>query len=161
MKYKKTKIILIILVSIIIIGVIFFIVSHHLPQKNEKVSLDKELYNNYSYQIINKDELNKLISDKHSFVLFAYNSFCSFPLPCEDVFQKTMEKLNIRLYAIPFSEARDTSFFDTVSYAPSIAIYKSGKIIAYLDPSSKTDYDYYQDENKFEEWLTSKIIISS
>lgn len=122
-----------------------------------KVVLDDIYYNKGNFININSDYLD---NSKHkNYVLFAYNSFCTFQIPCEDIFQEYMTKYKVDFLSINIDEYKKTKLHDTVEYAPTIIIVKDGKIIAYLDAESDDDLNKYQDVKEFEKWINNYIFI--
>ena len=110
---------------------------------NEKITIDKKYYNTGEFINVSNDKLSTL--DKENYILYSYNSYCAFQVPCEDVFK----------------EFKKTKFYKKIKYAPSIIIIKEGNIVAYLDPNSDDDIDKYQDANKLEEWIKEYVEISN
>ena len=55
----------------------------------ERISLDDKYYNKGNFIDISKNELNNL---KGNYILYTYNSYCSLPVSCEEVFKKFMKK---------------------------------------------------------------------
>ena len=55
---------------------------------------------------------------------------------------------------------KKTFISDTVKFAPSVVIINNGKIITYLDAESDADYEIYQDETKFDNWLNNYIYLT-
>ena len=109
---------------------------------------------------INDNDLDKLINNKKSFILFVYNPFCNFKVSCEEVFVNTLKNENITLLKIPFNSFKLSKFYKKVKYGPSILIINNGKLVKYLDASDDNDYDIYQDEEKFKEWLSFYIYLN-
>ena len=97
---------------------------------------------------------------KKSFILFVYNPFCNFKVSCEEVFVNTLKNENITLLKIPFNSFKLSKFYKKVKYGPSILIINNGKLVKYLDASDDNDYDIYQDEKKFKEWLSFYIYLN-
>lgn len=124
----------------------------------EKIYLSNEYYNNGSLINYNSEELTNL-KDK-TYLLFTYNNYCSLPIPCENIFKSVMEKYNIDIIQIPFTEFKKTNFYSTVKYAPSILIIQNNEIISYLDPNKDEDLPKYQDESKFEDFLKEYIYLT-
>lgn len=122
-----------------------------------KVVLDDIYYNKGNFIDID----SKYIDNEHhkSYVLFAYNSFCTFQIPCEDIFKEFMVKYKIDFLSINIDEYKKTKLYNTVKYAPTIIIVNDGKIIAYLDAESDADLNKYQDVKEFEEWINNYIYI--
>lgn len=148
------KILLIVLVIIVLSASAFFIFHN----RESKFYLEDKYYEGNEFVEINGDELNNIYSN--SFVLFTYNNYCNFEIPCDQIFQSFMKKNNIKILSISFSEFKKTSYYETVKYAPSIIIVKDKKIVAYLDAEKDEDIEKYQDVNKFEQWIEKYIYFS-
>ena len=100
-----------------------------------------------------------MLEYKESFILFVYNDFCSFSIPCDSVFDETSTSLNIQILQIPYRDFKTSKLSSKLKYAPSIMIFEKGKVVDYLDAESDDDYDLYQDVNKFKIWLSKYIYI--
>ena len=119
----------------------------------ERFHLNNKYYNEGKFITIkNLDDLKN-----DTYVLYTYNNYCTFKIPCENIFKEYMEKYKIDFYGIPFEQFKKTSFYREVRYAPSIILVKDGKIIEYLDANKDKDLDKYQDSKKFEEWINNYI----
>ena len=121
--------------------------------KSEKIYLSDKYYNEGNY--ISVKSLDGL--EKDSYVLYTYNYYCSFKIPCEKVFKEYMEKYKIDFISMPFEYFKQTSFYRKVKFGPSVVVIKEGKIIAYLDADKDEDLEKYQDSKKFEEWINNYI----
>ncbi len=125
------------------------------PTNKNRIYLDSKYYNKGEFITITPDELSSL--ENETYILYTYNSFCSFPIPCEDIFKEFMEKYNIDFLSLPFADFKETSLYETIKYAPSIIIIKNGEIISYLDAEKDEDLAKYQDASAFEKWLDEYI----
>ena len=149
----KKKIIFVILILIICtISLVLFI-----KNKDNKFYLDKEYYDNIGLSDTSIDEVEKLIENKKSFILFTYNDFCNFSIPCDSVFEKAAKANNIKILQIPFKNFKKSSLYKTVKYAPSLIIIHDGKIIDFLDANSDDDYNLYQKEEEVSKWFKKYI----
>ena len=128
--------------------------------KNSKFYLDDQYYNDGSYIEITKEELEELQNKKATYLLFTYNSYCTFKVPCDNIFEEVMKKYNIDIYSMPYELMKQTFIHDTVRYAPSIVIVKKGEIITYLDSEKDSDLNKYQDSDEFEKWLDQYIYLN-
>lgn len=122
-----------------------------------KFSLEDKYYQNGAYIEINYNDYNKIKDE--SFILFTYNNYCQFDVPCDEVFLEVFKKNNLSVLKMPYAEFKKTKLHDDVKYAPSVIIVKKGKVVVYLDSESDSDIDLYQDINKFENWLKKYINI--
>src|SRR5574344_783200 len=133
MRFKMKRIIfIVILIVLIILGVL-------LITKNNKYYLDDKYYASGKYILEDSSQVNKLIDNKSSFILFTYNSYCSFPIACEDVFKEVMLKYKIDIIKIPFANFRKTKLYKNIKFAPTIILIKDGKVITYLHTDSDAD----------------------
>ena len=119
----------------------------------KRLYLSDKYYNNGEF--INVSDLSKL--DQDTYVLFTYNNFCNFEISCDKIFESFMKKYKIDFLKIPFNNFKDTIFYETVKYAPSILIVSDNKIVGYLDANDDMDLDKYQDEKSFEMWMDKYI----
>lgn len=126
----------------------------------DKFYLDNKLYGQKEFIEVNDVDLNKLIDDKHSFLVFTYNSYCSLEVPCDQIFDKFMKEYNIAIYSIPFEDFKSSYLYNKVSFAPSVIVIKNGVIVDYLDANSDDDLDCYQDVKTFKKWLNKYIYLN-
>ena len=124
----------------------------------ERVYLTEKYYNKGNAIKVDETELSKLTNE--TFVVFTYNDYCSFTIPCDTIFEEFMDKYNIDFINIPFENFKNTSYYETVKFGPSILIIQNGKILAYLDANSDEDLAKYQDVNSFEKWMDNYIYFS-
>ena len=164
MKNKKVLIAIITIIVILVAGLVIFILTR--PEKpikedytGEKFTLDAAYYNKGEYIQIDSDKVKELVDNKKTFLLFTYNNYCNFPVPCDSIFQEVMDKYKIDVLKIPFDKFKDTDFYETVKFAPSLMIIKEGKIIDYLKADEDGDMDKYQDVKAFRNWLNSYIVL--
>lgn len=122
-------------------------------KKQEKINLNKKYYNEGKFITINS--LENL--EEETYILYTYNNYCSFEIPCDQIFKQYMEKYKIDFLQIPFKQFKETNLYKKVKYAPSIIIVKEGKIIDYLDANKNKDLKKYQDINEFEKWINKYI----
>ena len=124
----------------------------------DKIYLNDKYYNKGEYIEVTEEDIEKLNND--SYVLFTYNHYCNFSIPCDEIFEEVMQKYKIDFLKISIDHYKNTTFFEKVRYAPSILVIKNNKIIAYLDANSDDDYNKYQDTNEFDKWLNTHVYTS-
>ncbi len=122
---------------------------------SKKFYLDDIYYNSGNFVDMSASDIN----EKGNFVLYTYNSYCNFPIPCEDIFKKFMEKYKIDFISMPFDKFKKTSFYKKIKYAPSIIIIKNGKVVDYLDANEDRDTAKYQDYVSFKSWISKYIYV--
>ncbi len=158
MDKKKITIIIGFLVFAICLFVVFY-GGYKKPQeeKIEKFGLTDKYYGNGEFVKVDASALNEL--DKESFLLYTYNNFCIFKIPCDEIFQEAMTEKKIDIISIPFSEFKQTKYYKTVKLAPSVMIIKNGEIVKFLDAESDEDFNRYQDKDEFIKWLDKYIYL--
>ena len=144
----------------ILILLTFLIIITGCKNTNKKIYLDDEYYDNGSYIEITKEKLDELQNNKSSYLVFTYNSYCTFKVPCDNIFEEVMKKYNISIYSMPYELMKQTFIHDKVTYAPSIIIINKGNIVTFLDPEKDDDLNKYQDANEFEKWLGKYIYLN-
>lgn len=144
------------LLTIITIFICVFITGCNSKEETGKIYLEDKYYGSSSYIEVTEEDIE---SNKENYILFTYNTFCSLNVPCEEIFQDFMSKYNIAILSIPFYEFKETYLHDTVKYGPSILVVKNKKVVAYLDANKDEDLDYYQDVDKFKEWIEQYVYL--
>ena len=118
-----------------------------------RIYLSDKYYNEGKFiDVKNLDNLND-----DTYILFIYNPYCNLPVPCEEIFKSFMKKYKIDFIEIPFSEFKNTNYYNKVKYAPSIIIIKNKEIIDYLDANSDEDLKKYQELKEFERWIDNYV----
>lgn len=149
---------LLIIVPIFIILVIIVLIKIPNNKKIEKFYLEDKYYD--SNGLIKIDSNTYKDIKKESYLLFTYNNYCKFNIPCEDIFETFSNDNNIAILSIPFAEFKKISLYRKVKYAPSVIIVKNGHIIAYLDAESDEDLNKYQDVSAFTDWINKYIYLT-
>ena len=119
----------------------------------KKFYLEDKYYGSSNFITVSSSDIPK----KENFILYTYNNYCNFAIPCDTIFTSFMEKNNIAFVSIPYAEFKNTTYNKSVKYAPSIIIIKKGKVVAYLDADSDEDVTKYQDVDEFTSWLEKYI----
>lgn len=150
---NNIKYILIFLVLFVICGFIYWL------SIDKKFSLENKYYNNKGLVSVSGDNVDELVNSKKSFILFTYNNYCNFSIPCDEVFESVSKSSNVEILKINFMDFKNTLLYKNVKYAPTVIIVNKGRIIDYLDANADEDIDLYQNEDKFKKWLSSYVNI--
>lgn len=126
-------------------------------KKNNKIELNYTYYNDKGLTDTSVEELDKLIDRKKSFLLFVYNDFCTFSVPCDNIFDEGSKELNMQILQIPYRDFKGSTLNKTVKYAPTIIIVKDGKVVRYLDAESDSDKKIYQNVKKFKKFILKYV----
>jgi len=153
----KKKLILIIGIIIVLLVCIYVFFFNNKKEDTSKVTLDDIYYKKSDAIDVTNYELEDLLNNKGSFLLYVYNSYCTFKIPCETIFEEYLDSKNITMLKIAIDEFKNTSLYSTIKYAPSFVIISDGEIVAFLDANSDEDLNRYQDTDEFGTWLSSYI----
>lgn len=154
MKYKK---LLIGVILLLILSSITFIILEN--KSIDKFYLDNKYYNTNNFINVTSDDINALLNQKATFILFSYNNYCSLPISCHDIFEQAIKENNISILKISFEDLKKTKLYKKVKLAPSVIIIKNGKIIDYLKADKDSDLEKYQNTKSFTDWLNKYIIL--
>ena len=145
------------IVTAIIFVVVVAVTAYFVITKDDRFYLSDDYYNNSSFIEINSEQIDALTNKKY--LLFTYNNYCSFEIPCDKIFEKFSSDYNIEILSISFEQVKNTQFYKIVKYAPSVMIISNNKVVAYLDAENNNDVDKYQSVDAFKEWLEKYIYL--
>lgn len=145
------------IVTAIIFVVVVAVTAYVVITKDDRFYLSDDYYNNSSFIEINSEQIDALYNKKY--LLFTYNNYCSFEIPCDKIFEKFSSDYNIEILSISFEQFKNTQFYKIVKYAPSVMIISNNKVVAYLDAENNNDVDKYQSVDAFKEWLEKYIYL--
>ena len=128
-----------------------------LPEIKEKFNLDSKYYNSTEMKDVTAEELNKMVDNKETFAVFYYSPGCSSCAAFNVVLTDFQKEYKIGFLKIPTEEKKKTIINDYMTYAPSLVIFKEGKIVAFLDAVSDDDMKYYETVDNFKEWFEKYI----
>lgn len=123
------------------------------PEKIEPFELKDEFYEESKITDINLEELNKLIEDKESFIMYVYLPGCSSCAAFKEVLTEYQQENIISFYSTQIKFAKETVIGEKIKYAPSFVVFKEGKLVGYLDAESDEDKPYYESASAFGQWL--------
>ena len=121
----------------------------------QKFYLDEQYYNQGDFVEITSEDFDNL--DSQNYILFIYNNYCAFSVPCDEIFKEFMEKNDIDFLSMPYEEFKETKLHKTVEFAPSVIIVKNWKIVDYLNSEKDKYLDMYQNVEKFGEWIQKYV----
>lgn len=138
---------------IAITGVIVLVIS----LSNSKFRLDEEYYGKSEKVSISKDEYEKLISKKKSFVVMTDNNKCIATSNMSGFMSEMPADRQFKYYRLAWPEALESSLHEKVKFAPSIAIIHNGEVVAFLDAESEKDEPAYNGANALQAWFERYI----
>ena len=132
--------------AIFLIGaVIAFLMMRHFK-------LSPEYYNTDGFHKINSSELESLINQKKSFALFIYQPSCQTSDDFEQILTDFSQEHQIKFEKVAFSDIRKTDLVPGLQYYPSLALYRSGKLITFIKADSDEDLEIVASKDSFTNW---------
>lgn len=126
---------------------------------SEKQNADDKTDKSDFIQLKTVEDLQKLESEQKTFPLFVFLSGCSTCAEFKPIVKEFTEKNNIKMYSVNGNDiwGNTNSVTAIIEYAPSMLIYKDGKVIAYIESTNNDDTIYFKNVDKLSEWFKSKI----
>ena len=124
---KKKIIIIISIILVILISIGLFFLGRKLSDK--RFLLNEKYYMSSNYIDLDKEKLDKLIKDKESFAIFVYQPMCAASSALEKVIDEFKSNHIVSFYKISFTDMKETVLYDTITYYPSLVIFKDGEIV--------------------------------
>lgn len=143
--------------KIFIVLIALFLLTGCGKNDDNKFYLDEKYYGLSEFILVDEKDVLELQNKKSSYILFTYNSYCTFQVPCDDIFLDYMKNNNIGFNSISYEDYLKTDLVKTVKYAPSIILINKGNIVAYLDAENDEDLNKYQDTLEFTNWINQYI----
>ena len=153
---KSIKILIASLVGIIIIsGSVVLAVS--ILNADHKYRLDDEYYGERKELNIDKDEYEKLVSDKKSFIILVDKPGCITTPGMRYNLRDFPEDIQFQYYRIMWDDAKQTSIHDYVKFVPSVAIVYKGEVKIWLQADKDEDTKYFEDADALRDWVRENI----
>jgi hypothetical protein len=127
---------------------------------NKKFYLDDEYYEKGVITSITRDELNKLEKDKKNFMVFVYLPGCTSCAVFRSVLEGYIEDNSLEFYTIAINDLKDSVILEHIEFAPSLVLYKEGKIVDALDAASDKDKAALTTEEGLVDWLDDYIYLT-
>lgn len=140
----------------LLIGLVLLLVGC----KQEKFYLEDELYEKSAITEIDVDTFKKMEKDGKEFALYVYLPGCTSCAQFKEVLVEFGESNKIEFYAISINEVKGTSILEEIDYAPSMFIYKDGKVVDALDATSNDDKPALTTVDGLTKWLEEYIYLT-
>ena len=128
--------------------------------KSKVFSLEDKYYNEGNLIQIGNQTLQQLIENEESFAVFVYQPLCEVSSGFENILNAFVNSHNMSFYKIAYSDIKNTDLGKIIKYYPSFIIYENGEIVDYLEADKDEDTNYYKDNDEFEKWLSSYIVLN-
>ena len=101
-----------------------------------------------------------LVDGSKSFVVFVDQNTCTTADRMREYVTNWAREAGVRVYRIMFSDMKESRLHEVVKYYPSVVVVGDGTVRAYLRADSDEDAEYYNDYEKFKEWMGERVGIA-
>jgi len=136
-----------------------FLGGHYLfkSQEPKTFRFENELYGDSEAIDIKKDDYERMISEKKSFVVMTDKPDFYTTADMRERMASFPEDMQFKYYWIMWSEAKESSIHDYVKLVPSVVIVRKGEVVDYLDADSDDDTSKYNEAQALQGWIKSYI----
>ena len=133
----------------------FFLIQNQIPKT---FRLEDELYAKSEAIDIKKEDYEKLISEKKSFIIMVDKPDCYTTANMRKYMSEFPDDMQFKYYRMMWSQAKDSSLHEYVKYVPSVVIIREGEVIDFLDADSDEDTAKYNETQALQDWIRSYVI---
>jgi uncharacterized protein YciU (UPF0263 family) len=150
---------LVIALVVVLTGGVLFVGAVSGWFDDRKVSISPEYYNSEKAGLVDmsKDDYNKMISEKKSFVLFVDQSGCTTADRLKGYVEDWAEEKGVEVGKMMFSEVKELPLYENVKYYPSVVLISHGKPVAWLRADADEDADAYNEYDAFLTWINTYL----
>ena len=125
---------------------------------NQPFRLDNEYYAASESVDLNKDDYEKLIADKKSFVVMIDKPGCFTTEKMRNNMADFPEDTHFKYYRMMWDDVKESSLHEYVKFTPSVAIIRSGRVKAWLQADRDEDSIYFESGSALKDWIRKYII---
>lgn len=105
------------------------------------------------------DEFIKTQEDKKTYLLYVYLPGCISCASFKQIVEEFIEINDVTVYQLNYKVIKDNDNIikRSISYTPSLFIFKDGKCLAYLNPVGDVDKDKYHNTENLSKWINEYI----
>lgn len=142
---------------VVLIGGVLFVGAVSGWFDDPKVALSAEYYCGEEcsgeFMELTKDEYERLIEEKKSFVVFVDQGGCTTADRVRGYVEDYAKEAGVKVYRIMFPEMKETSLHEEVKYYPSVVVVSRGKVVGWLKADSDEDAAAYNNFGDFQNWI--------
>ena len=153
---KGFRIVALAIILVVVITVLVAVIVGGQPTQQFRLSAE---YYGTSEMLtgLTKDEYEQLLSQKKSFVVMVDKPGCITTPPMRERMANFPANMQFKYYQFMWSEARESSLHEYVTFVPSVAIIREGKVVAWLRADSDEDVDYFNSAEALQGWIAKYI----
>ena len=154
----KKKYVIITIIFVLLAMLIYLIKNNFFYKaSNFMFYIEEKYYGKDEFNEINEKQLNNLIQNKESFVIFMHQPMCSKSYEFNKILVEFQKEEKISFYKIKFEEINKIKQLKKIKYYPSFAIFNNGVLIDFLDAESNEDLTKYKNKEDFSNLFYSHI----
>ena len=140
-----------------LIAVIMGVITIFIALQFRTFRLDDEYYGTNEAIDINKEEYEKLVADKKSFIIMVDKPECFTTANMREWMAEFPADMQFKYYRIMWGEAKDSSLHEKIKFVPAVALIRNGQVVAFLDADSDEDAPMYNDAAALQNWIRKYV----
>ncbi len=133
----------------------FFLLQSTIPRK---FKIESDLYGASEMIDIQKEDYEKLINEKKSFIVMVDKPECYTTADMRARMANFPDDMQFKYYRIMWSQAKESSLHEKIKFVPSVAIVRNGIVVDFLDADSDEDTPKYNESQALQDWINDYII---
>ena len=133
----------------------FFLLQSIIPRK---FKIESYLYGASEVIDIQKEDYEKLINEKKSFIVMVDKPECYTTADMRARMANFPDDMQFKYYRIMWSQAKESSLHEKIKFVPSVAIVRNGIVVDFLDADSDEDTPKYNESQALQDWINNYII---
>ena len=157
---KKTKTFKIATLCILILAVFAIVIVITFGQSKPDIPfrLSDEYYGTSEMLTgLTAEEYEKLLSEKRSFVVMVDKPGCITTPPMRERMANFPDNMQFKYYQFMWSEAKESSLHNYVTFVPSVAIIREGEVVTWLRADSDEDTEYFNSAEALQSWVAKYV----
>lgn len=157
---KKTKTFKIAALCILILAVFAIVIVITFGQSKPDIPfrLSDEYYGTSEMLTgLTAEEYEKLLSEKRSFVVMVDKPGCITTPPMRERMANFPDNMQFKYYQFMWSEAKESSLHNYVTFVPSVAIIREGEVVTWLRADSDEDTEYFNSAEALQSWVAKYV----
>ena len=102
-------------------------------------------------------DYDELVTTGKSFVVFVDQGGCTTADKLRGYVLDWARGAGVKVYRMMFADMKESKLHETVKYYPSVAVVGNGTVRAHLRADSDEDAEYYNNYDKYKEWIDEYV----
>lgn len=147
-----------IILAALIIAAVIVVIALNLGQGGGKFHLSEEYYGSSEMIAgLTTEQYEDLIAQKKSFVVMVDKPDCVTTVAMRENMAHFPDNMRFSYYQFMWSQMKNSSLHGYVTFVPSVALIREGKVVAWLRADSDEDTEYFNSAEALQRWLAERI----